>query len=111
MATASGHKTAPDKVHLHLPHRGCGDRKTGECILLKKKKITQDEFGSVQFFRELISFSTRWYMYRISSLPCRFLLLYIEIKSHLSPTFFSAEKIVFEANESNTNSEFCPLSA
>ena len=36
------------KVGPHLPQHGHGDRKTGECILLKEK-ITQDDFALYSF--------------------------------------------------------------
>ena len=42
----------------HLPHRGHGDRKTGECILLGEEGNTA-RFCSVQFFCELISFHNK----------------------------------------------------
>ena len=88
MVMANGYKMTLVMVDPHLPHRGRGDRKTGECILLKKK-ITQHDFAQHSFSVSSY-FYTRWYILllvgdntstvsRISSFQCRYILLYIEI--------------------------------
>ena len=92
-------------------------RPTNRWVHTPKEEDNTGWFCSVQFFCELIYFCTLLpegdntiHVYRVSSFQCWYIRVYIEI-NHICLHIFSAEQIVFEANELYTNSEFCPSSA
>jgi len=122
MDMANGYKKALVVVEFHLPHHGCGDQSTGECILLKKK-IAQDDFCSVQFFCEFTSFYTRWYillLVGIIPLLCIYFVLSVWVQIYtlahrdniaFVSTYFPPSRSFLKRTNRTPTPNFCPLSA